>query len=70
MKFTTVLFAFASAGLAAAQNAFNVPDGGYAPKPGQNQNISWTPTTQGTVSLYLRSGNSAYLNNGTGIACK
>lgn len=72
MRFSTALFALVSAGLAFAQspNPFNIPPGGYQTSAGSAVNISWTPTTQGTVSLYLRSGDSAYLNNGTAIACK
>lgn len=54
----------------AQSNPFKIPPTGLAAKGGQALNLEWTPTTNGTVSLILRSGNSADLAEGTTIACK
>lgn len=50
-------------------NPFNVPTSGLSTSAGQSLALSWNPTTQGTVSLVLRSGNSGDLSSGTTIAC-
>lgn len=71
MRFTnkTILALLAQALVAfAADNAFNVPTGGYNITAGQTTTLSWDPTTSGTVSLILRSGASSDLNAGTYIA--
>ncbi|RMZ06396.1 hypothetical protein D0862_04636 [Hortaea werneckii] len=54
--------------LALAQNAFNIPDAGLSATGGQPLDLSWDPTTDGTVTLVLRSGSSNNLNEGTVIA--
>lgn len=65
----SILYALASATLAWAQsNPFTVPSGGLNASAGQSLTLKWNPTTQGTVSLYLREGASSNLNNGTAIA--
>ena len=59
--------------LALAQNnpnPFNVPETGLSATGGQPLNLEWNPTTDGTVSLILRSGSSNNLEEGTVIACK
>lgn len=71
MRFTnkTVLALLAQAFVAlAADNSFNVPEGGYNATAGQSLALSWSPTTSGTVSLILRSGASSDLDAGTYIA--
>ncbi|KAF2480476.1 Ser-Thr-rich glycosyl-phosphatidyl-inositol-anchored membrane family-domain-containing protein [Neohortaea acidophila] len=52
----------------AQSNPFKIPPTGLAAKGGQALNLEWTPTTNGTVSLILRSGNAANLAEGTTIA--
>ncbi|KAI7335262.1 hypothetical protein KC315_g3344, partial [Hortaea werneckii] len=54
--------------LALAQNAFNIPEAGLSATGGQPLDLSWDPTTDGTVTLVLRSGSSNNLNEGTVIA--
>lgn len=49
-------------------NPFNNPSGGYSATAGKPLTLSWKPTTDGTVSLILRSGNSGDLAEGTTIA--
>jgi len=55
-----------------AQNAnpFNIPTSGLSASAGQPLTLSWNPTTQGTVSLILRSGASSDLASGNTIACE
>ena len=50
-------------------NPFKI-DSGFMITAGMPTTIQWTPTTQGPVSLTLRSGASSNLNKGTVIACK
>ena len=54
--------------LADSPNPFNVPADGISATGGQPLKLEWNPTTDGTVSLILRSGNSADLTEGTVIA--
>ncbi|KAI7639207.1 hypothetical protein KC319_g14517, partial [Hortaea werneckii] len=54
--------------LALAQNAFKIPDSGLSATGGQPLDLQWNPTTDGTVTLILRSGSSNNLNEGTVIA--
>ncbi|KAF2773233.1 hypothetical protein EJ03DRAFT_323739 [Teratosphaeria nubilosa] len=69
MHFTRSLLALLSATLAfAADNAFIIPTSGLSATAGQPLALSWTPTTQGTVSLILRSGASSDLASGTTVA--
>lgn len=62
------------AGLAAAvaaqstENPFTV-DSSFMVTAGQSSTITWTPTTQGPVTLTLRDGAASDLNKGTVIAC-
>jgi hypothetical protein len=64
------LFISAFAALAAAQspNPISAP-GGVTISVGTATTITWTPTTQGTVTLQLRSGASNDLSVVTTIAC-
>lgn len=50
-------------------NPFNIPTGGYQLTAGKPQTFTWKPTTQGTVTLTLRSGANNNLDKGTVIAC-
>lgn len=52
----------------AQQNPFNVPPGGYSLSAGSSIPLSWKPTTGGSVSLVLRSGDATDLKEGTLIA--
>ncbi|KAK5677351.1 hypothetical protein LTS10_009921 [Elasticomyces elasticus] len=49
-------------------NPFNVPNGGYSVTAGSPTDLTWNPTTSGTVTLILRSGPSSNLIAGTVIA--
>lgn len=51
-------------------NAFKIPPEGLMSSAGKTTNLQWTPTTDGTVTLILRSGASNNLNEGAVIACK
>ncbi|WPG97745.1 Hypothetical protein R9X50_00052600 [Acrodontium crateriforme] len=74
MLFVRSLFLTLGAVAALAQslpNPFNVPQGNYVnTEAGTDLALSWKPTTQGTVSLVLRSGNAGFLSAGTVIASK
>lgn len=50
-------------------NPFNIPATGFSGSAGHSLNLSWTPTTPGTVSLILRSGASSDLTAGVIITC-
>ncbi|CAK4031525.1 Hypothetical predicted protein [Lecanosticta acicola] len=54
--------------LAQKPNPFNVAASGLSASAGQDLKLTWSPTTQGTVSLILRSGGSDDLKAGTTIA--
>ena len=54
----------------AQQNPFNIPSGGYSgANAGSSLALSWKPTTDGPVTLVLRSGDATDLQEGTVIAC-
>jgi hypothetical protein len=55
--------------LAAQPNPFKIPQGGLSATAGTPLDLAWTPTTTGTVSLVLRSGESTDLKKGVTIAC-
>lgn len=42
----------------------------YSVTAGKPSTFTWKPTTQGTVTLTLRTGAASDLNKGTVIACK
>lgn len=70
---TTVLALLSSPFLALAQsgsrpNAFIVPKEGLSAVGGEPVTLEWNPTTEGTVSLVLRSGSASNLEEGTVIA--
>lgn len=50
-------------------NPFNIPPEGLNTQAGDSVDLTWQPTTQGTVTIYLRSGASNDLNKGMAIAC-
>ena len=58
--------------LAAAEgtNPFNIPNGGYTFKAGEPTTVKWNPTSDGTVSLKLQSGELLTPDGGTTIACE
>ncbi|KAK4957219.1 hypothetical protein LTR10_005178 [Elasticomyces elasticus] len=71
MLFTRSLILLAAPFLAYAQSAanpFNIPNGGYSVTAGSPTDLTWKPTTSGTVTLILRSGPSSNLIAGTVIA--
>jgi len=69
MKFFA-LFVSVFAALATAQspNPITSPTGGVI-QAGTAVTVTWTPTTSGTITLQLRSGNAGDLGAGTTIAC-
>ncbi|KAM0714812.1 hypothetical protein Q7P37_009276 [Cladosporium fusiforme] len=77
MRFSTsTLLAVAAAPLLAAaqggesngSNPFDIPKESLNTEAGQTVDLTWKPTTEGTVTIYLRSGASNNLNKGTPIA--
>ncbi|KAL4784246.1 Ser-Thr-rich glycosyl-phosphatidyl-inositol-anchored membrane family-domain-containing protein [Aspergillus varians] len=54
--------------VAARENSFNIPKDGYAFTAGEATTLSWTPSTQGTVSLRLQWGSAFTSSTGTTIA--
>ncbi|KAI9809072.1 MAG: hypothetical protein M1825_002361 [Sarcosagium campestre] len=71
MRFSVATISLALAALAAAQsdsNPFNVPKEGISAAAGKKTDLTWEPTTSGTVSLNLRKGNSNDLDDVTTIA--
>lgn len=52
----------------AYQNPFKIPHAGYSFTAGRAQDIKWEPTTQGTVTIILRTGDSDDLAAGSPIA--
>lgn len=68
----SLLLALVSAPLLAfaqSANPFSIPDAGLSATGGQPLELMWNPTTDGTVTLVLRSGNADNLAEGTVIAC-
>jgi hypothetical protein len=77
MRFSTSAFlAIASTPLLAlaqdsnGSNPFNIPTTSLNTEAGETVKLTWKPTTEGTVTILLRSGASNDLNKGTAIACK
>ncbi|KAI9889142.1 MAG: hypothetical protein M1814_005733 [Vezdaea aestivalis] len=69
MHYSTLLLPLgAILSLAAAQNSFNIPPGGISFTAGQPKELTWTPSTSGTVTLYVRQGDPKALNKGSIIA--
>ncbi|KAF2836411.1 hypothetical protein M501DRAFT_917261, partial [Patellaria atrata CBS 101060] len=52
----------------ASPNPFHIPREGLNFEAGETTEISWDPTTDGTVTLILRSGPSGNLEEGEPIA--
>jgi hypothetical protein len=78
MRFSSAFLAIAAAPLLAyaqgtetsnGSNPFNIPTTSLNTEAGETVNLTWKPTTQGTVTIYLRSGASNALNKGVAIAC-
>lgn len=71
MKLTiSLLAALAGSAIAADSgkpNPFKIPESGLNTKAGETLNLQWNPTTQGKVSLILRSGSSNALDQGAYI---
>ncbi|KAK2775278.1 hypothetical protein FQN53_003258 [Emmonsiellopsis sp. PD_33] len=53
--------------VAAQDNAFNVPKGGYEFEAGKPTSLSWEPSTDGTVSLRLQKGDGTSFTAGSGM---
>ena len=51
------------------QNPFTIPRSGFSFKVGEASDINWSPTTNGTVSIILRSGPSSNFDHGEVVAC-
>ena len=63
------LLAFAQGGESNGSNPFNIPTTSLNTEAGETVNLTWKPTTEGPVTIYLRSGASNNLNKGVAIAC-
>ncbi|KAF2229488.1 hypothetical protein EV356DRAFT_510856 [Viridothelium virens] len=50
------------------QNPFSIPSDGFNATAGQKLTLNWSPTTSGTVSLVLRTGEGNDLEKGVSIA--
>lgn len=64
----TPLLVAAQGGESNGSNPFNIPKESLNTEAGQTVDLTWDPTTEGTVTIYLRSGASNNLNKGTPIA--
>ena len=64
------LLAFAQSNSPDGPNAFKIPVGGLMASAGKTTTLQWTPTTDGPVTLILRSGASSNLIQGAIIACR
>jgi hypothetical protein len=62
------LLAFAQGGESNGSNPFNIPTTSLNTEAGATVNLTWKPTTEGPVTIYLRSGASNNLNKGVAIA--
>jgi hypothetical protein len=60
----------ALAAVAAAQNPFSHPEGGFDFEAGKPTTIAWEPTTGGTVTIKLQKGDDITPNSGIIIGCK
>ena len=70
MQYQTLLALLSAPLLSLAQsgaNPFNIPPEGLSASGGEPLELNWEPTTDGTVTLVLRSGSSNDLNEGTVI---
>ena len=69
-RFSTTVALLSAPFLALADNpnGFKIPQGGLTCTAGQPCDLKWQPSTQGTVSLVLRSGASNNLEKGVTIA--
>jgi hypothetical protein len=56
--------------VAARENPFNIPSGGYEFAAGEPTTLSWDPTTEGTVSIRLQWGDVLTDSTGSTIVCK
>lgn len=65
----TPILVAAQGGESNGSNPFNIPMDSLNTEAGQSVDLTWKPTTEGTVTIYLRSGASNNLNKGTPIAC-
>lgn len=63
------LLVLAQGGESNGSNPFNIPTTSLNTEAGETVNLTWKPTTEGTVTIYLRSGPSNDLKEGTAIAC-
>ncbi|KAF2459709.1 Ser-Thr-rich glycosyl-phosphatidyl-inositol-anchored membrane family-domain-containing protein [Lineolata rhizophorae] len=50
------------------QNPFHIPANGLSFRAGESSEITWSPTTEGTVTIVLRSGTSDDLAQGLPVA--
>ena len=55
---------------AAADNPFNVPQGGFKFTAGQPTTVTWKPTTSGPVTLKLHKGSDITPESGIVLAGK
>ncbi|KAI9869036.1 MAG: hypothetical protein M1813_002859 [Trichoglossum hirsutum] len=66
--FVAALATIASAQSPNGANPFNIPPSGLSFTAGSPSAITWTPTSQGTITIILRQGSSTALGDGTPIA--
>lgn len=69
-NFYLAISTFATLAAADNPNAFNIPKGGYQFEVGEPTTLKWNPTTDGTVSLKLQSGEVSTPESGSTIACE
>jgi len=69
-NFYLAISALATLATAENPNAFNIPNGGYKFEVGEPTTLKWTPSTDGTVSLKLQSGEVSTPDSGSTIACE
>jgi len=69
-NFYLAISALATLAAADNPNAFNIPNGGYKFEVGEPTTLKWSPTTDGTVSLKLQSGEVSTPESGSTIACE
>lgn len=64
------LSALAAVAVADKPNPFNIPNQGYTFTVGEPTTLSWSPNTEGTVTLKLLTGAVTNPKDGTTIACE
>lgn len=69
-NFYLAISALATLAAADNPNAFNIPKGGYHFEVGEPTTLKWNPSTDGTVSLKLQSGEVSTPESGSTIACE